>query len=116
MICKRFAVNTPHPSLRRSCLAALACSALVAQGAFAASASEQANLEVMIRQLNALEDTARRSAQGADEPGQRFYFDYSRLAADLQRIRQGLQDYMTPSRAQPRDPSDLSGNYTLRGG
>ncbi|HDQ9065490.1 TPA: type III effector Hop protein, partial [Pseudomonas aeruginosa] len=23
---------------------------------------------------------------------------------------------MTPSRAQPRDPSDLSGNYTLRGG
>ncbi|MCS7927955.1 type III effector Hop protein, partial [Pseudomonas aeruginosa] len=31
----------------------------------------------MIRQLNALEDTARRSAQGADEPGQRFYFDYS---------------------------------------
>ncbi|MCQ7290061.1 RAQPRD family integrative conjugative element protein, partial [Salmonella enterica] len=50
------------------------------------------------------------------EPGQRFYFDYSRLAADLQRIRQGLQDYMTPSRAQPRDPSDLSGNYTLRGG
>ncbi|MEN1368268.1 RAQPRD family integrative conjugative element protein, partial [Pseudomonas aeruginosa] len=54
--------------------------------------------------------------QGADEPGQRFYFDYSRLAADLQRIRQGLQDYMTPSRAQPRDPSDLSGNYTLRGG
>ncbi|MEN1529679.1 RAQPRD family integrative conjugative element protein, partial [Pseudomonas aeruginosa] len=65
------------------------------------SASEQANLEVMIRQLNALEDTARRSAQGADEPGQRFYFDYSRLAADLQRIRQGLQDYMTPSRAHP---------------
>ncbi|WP_458079571.1 integrative conjugative element protein, RAQPRD family, partial [Pseudomonas aeruginosa] len=43
-------------------------------------------------------------------------FDYSRLAADLQRIRQGLQDYMTPSRAQPRDPSDLSGSYTLRGG
>lgn len=109
-------MNTPHPSLRRSCLAVLACGALVAQEAFAASASEQANLEVMIRQLNALEDTARRSAQGADEPGQRFYFDYSRLAADLQRIRQGLQDYMTPSRAQPRDPSDLSGSYTLRGG
>ncbi|MCS8982597.1 type III effector Hop protein, partial [Pseudomonas aeruginosa] len=51
-------MNTPHQSLRRSCLAVLACSALVAQGAFAASASEQANLEVMIRQLNALEDTA----------------------------------------------------------
>ena len=58
LICKRFAVNTPHPSLRRSCLAALAwCAGRT--GAFAASASEQANLEVMIRQLNALEDTAR---------------------------------------------------------
>ncbi|EPJ7604994.1 TPA: type III effector Hop protein, partial [Pseudomonas aeruginosa] len=55
-------MNTPHQPLRRSCLAVLACGALVAQEAFAASASEQANLEVMIRQLNALEDTARRSA------------------------------------------------------
>ncbi len=82
----------------------------------AASASEQANIEVMIRQLNALEDSARRSAHVADEPGQRYYFDYERLAGDIQRIRQGLQDYLTPSRAQPRDPAELTGNYTLTGG
>lgn len=82
----------------------------------AANASEQANIEVMIRQLNALEDSARRSAHVADEPGQRYYFDYERLAGDIQRIRQGLQGYLTPSRAQPRDPAELTGNYTLTGG
>lgn len=82
----------------------------------AANASEQANIEVMIRQLNALEDSARRSAHVADEPGQRYYFDYERLAGDIQRIRQGLQDYLTPSRAQPRDLAELTGNYTLTGG
>ncbi|MHA6164138.1 integrative conjugative element protein, RAQPRD family [Pseudomonas sichuanensis] len=82
----------------------------------AAAASEQANIEVMIRQLNALEDSARRSAAVASEPGQRYYFDYERLAGDIQRVRQGLQEYLTPSRAQPRDPAELAGKYTLTGG
>jgi len=82
----------------------------------AAGASEQANIEVMIRQLNALEDSARRSATIAGEPGQRYYFDYERLAGDIQRVRQGLQEYLTPSRAQPRDPVELAGKYTLTGG
>lgn len=82
----------------------------------AAGASEQANIEVMVRQLNALEDSARRSATIASEPGQRYYFDYERLAGDIQRVRQGLQEYLTPSRAQPRDPAELAGKYTLTGG
>ncbi|UMZ10677.1 RAQPRD family integrative conjugative element protein [Pseudomonas sp. MPFS] len=81
----------------------------------AATASEQTNIEVMVRQLNALEDSARRSSTIAGEPGQRYYFDYDRLAADIQRIRQGLQAYLTPSRAQPRDAADLSGQYTTGG-
>ncbi len=83
--------------------------------AAAASASEQANLDVMIRQLNALEDTARRSAQVADEPGKRYFFDYQRLAGDIARIRHGLEGYLTPSRAQPRDTVELSGQYTTEG-
>ncbi len=41
----------------------------------------------------------------------RYYFDYVRLRADLQRIRAGLQDYLVPQRAQPRDPGPLSGEY-----
>ncbi|MFC3941576.1 RAQPRD family integrative conjugative element protein [Pseudomonas gingeri] len=84
--------------------------------ASAASASEQANLEVMIRQLNALEDTAHRSAQVADEPGKRYFFDYQRFAGDIEHIRHGLEGYLTPSRAQPRDPAEISGDYTLKQG
>lgn len=83
--------------------------------AAAASASEQSNLDVMIRQLNALENTARHSANIPDEPGQRYFFDYPRLAGDIARIRHGLQAYLTPSRAQPRDPVELSGQYTTQG-
>lgn len=105
-----------HRRIVRYILAALICCGLAISDAVAANASEQANLEVMIRQLNALEDTARRSAQAAEEPGQRYFFDYQRLASDIQRVRQGLQDYLTPSRAQPRDPAELTGNYTLTGG
>jgi RAQPRD family integrative conjugative element protein len=102
--------------LARAGLWALLGICLQVSHADAATASEQANLEVMIRQLNALEDTARRSAQVADEPGKRYFFDYQRLAGDIERIRHGLEGYLTPSRAQPRDPAEVSGNYTLTGG
>jgi RAQPRD family integrative conjugative element protein len=50
-----------------------------------------------------------------DEPGKRFFFDYQRLAGDIARIRHGLEDYLTPSRAQPRDTVELSGQYTKQG-
>ncbi|WP_258230393.1 integrative conjugative element protein, RAQPRD family [Pseudomonas protegens] len=80
-----------------------------------AASNEQVQLELLIRQLDALEATAQRGAQSATEPGQRYYFDYPRLATDIARIRQGLRDYLTPSRAQPRDPAQLSGHYTLNG-
>lgn len=106
-------------STRRILLGALISvtgSLLISTTAQAAGASEQANIEVMIRQLNALEDSARRSATITGEPGQRYYFDYERLAGDIQRVRQGLQEYLTPSRAQPRDPADLAGKYILTGG
>jgi len=111
--------TTPLASQRRILLGALLSvtgSVLFSPSAPAAGASEQANIEVMVRQLNALEDSARRSATVASEPGQRYYFDYERLAGDIQRVRQGLQEYLTPSRAQPRDPAELAGKYTLTGG
>jgi len=43
--------------------------------------------------------------------GERYYFDYPRLLADLVRVRTGVQAYLTPSRAQPRDVTDLSDDY-----
>ena len=66
----------------------------------------------MLRQLNALEDTAQRSTLIVAEPRQRYAFDYERLTNDIAVIRQGLKDYLSPPRAQPRDPVELSGDYT----
>ncbi|MCU1725975.1 RAQPRD family integrative conjugative element protein [Pseudomonas sp. 7P_10.2_Bac1] len=79
------------------------------------STSEHSNLAIMIRQLNTLDDTARRSAQVADEPGQRHFIDYLRLADDIERIRHGLENYLPLSRAQPRDPVELLGSYSAEG-
>lgn len=79
------------------------------------TASEQANVDVMIRQLNAVEAVARRSAELPSDGSSRYHLDYNRLAADIARIRQGLQDYLAPSRAQPRDAAELSGQYQREG-
>ncbi len=81
----------------------------------AGTASEQANVDVMIRQLNAVEAVARRSAELPSDGSSRYRLDYNRLAADIARIRQGLQDYLAPSRAQPRDAAELSGQYQREG-
>ena len=44
----------------------------------------------------------------------RYHFDYARLRADMKRVRAGLQDYLAPQRAQPRDPVPLAGDYVRR--
>lgn len=75
--------------------------------------AENANITVMLRQLNALEETAQRSAQTSADTSQRYSFDYQRLAEDIARIRHGINDYLSPHRAQPRDPVELSGSYTM---
>lgn len=81
----------------------------------AAAGTERVNVEVMIRQLNALEDTARRSAQINEDPNRRYLLDYKRLTEDITLVRQGLKNYLSPTRAQPRDPVELSGSYTTEG-
>ncbi|MQT41234.1 conjugal transfer protein [Pseudomonas sp. FSL R10-2172] len=118
---KSAVIQSPRPNLLNcrllltGLIAACGCGLPIAH-AVATSASEHSNLAVMISQLTALENSARRSPRVADEPGQRYLFDYSRLAADIERIRQGLENYLTPSRAQPRDPVELSGSYSAVGG
>jgi RAQPRD family integrative conjugative element protein len=81
----------------------------------AGTASEQANVDVMIRQLNAVEAVAGRSAELPSDGSSRYHLDYNRLAADIARIRQGLQDYLAPRRAQPRVAAELSGQYQREG-
>lgn len=74
-------------------------------------ALERAQLALLLRQLNALERQSEYSAALTSQPSARYYFDYKRLHQDLQRIRSGIEGYLTPERAQPRDPVQLLGNY-----
>lgn len=82
--------------------------------ASAESPAKRQELVAAMRQLDALERTvAHSAAQTPITPGERYHFDYPRLLADLQRVRSGIQQHLTPSRAQPRDPSELAGNYRV---
>lgn len=78
----------------------------------AESPAQRQELVAALRQLDALERTVADSAAHAPiQPGERYHFDYPRLLADLARVRAGIQFHLTPSRAQPRDPSELAGDY-----
>ncbi len=106
-----------YPSFKGRCVAVRAialCSALGISAPAGAGdvTSEHARLDAVLRQLDALERTVTDSAaRTAVIPGERYSFDYSRLLADLARVRAGIQTHLTPSRAQPRDPSELAGDY-----
>ena len=89
--------------------------ALPSFGAAAESSREAHELSLVIRQLGTLEtlvDRAERQARiVADQDDVRFTFDYERLRADLQRVSVGIEHYLSPSRAQPRDNELLHGQY-----
>lgn len=80
--------------------------------ALAESPAQRQELAAAVRQVQALERLIEASAASTStEPGLRYHFDYSRLQADLARVRTGLQDYLTPPRAQPRESAELTGQY-----
>ena len=80
--------------------------------ALAESPAQRQELVAALRQLDALERTVADSAARVPvQPGERYHFDYPRLLADLARVQAGIQAHLTPSRAQPRDPSELAGDY-----
>ncbi|WAH60970.1 hypothetical protein LZ023_16290 [Pseudomonas silvicola] len=73
---------------------------------------EARELGLIIKQLDAIDQMADRSKIAAPAAGEpRYHFDYGQLARDLQRIRRGVNDYLTPSRAQPNELTQLSGFY-----
>lgn len=85
---------------------------LVAVTAAAQDVRERSDLGLMQRQIDAialLADRARSSATGTDQV--RYRFDYPRLTADLERVRHGISNYLSPSRAQPVDLVELTGDY-----
>ncbi|MCY1508612.1 integrative conjugative element protein, RAQPRD family [compost metagenome] len=75
------------------------------------STPEQAHLAAALRQLDSLERLVEQHAAQPRHERARFYFDYARLSADLNRMRAGIRDYLSPSRAQPRDTTKLLGDY-----
>ncbi|CAM5284318.1 MULTISPECIES: integrative conjugative element protein, RAQPRD family [Pseudomonadota] len=82
--------------------------------AVAESPAQRQELVGALRQLDALERTVTDSAAHTPViPGERYHFDYPRLLADLARVRAGIQAHLTPSRAQPRDPAELAGDYSI---
>lgn len=75
------------------------------------SATEHTQLAALIRQLDMLDRLAEHSERLPKQDASRYHFDYARLREDIERVRSGIRDYLTPQRAQPRDPTTLIGDY-----
>nr|WP_256345063.1 RAQPRD family integrative conjugative element protein [Pseudomonas gingeri] len=102
----------PIPPLR--CIA-LVASLTVPVAIAEPTAHERTHLSLVLRQLEAASQLA---ASGATLPvadASRYAFDYARLSADLVQVRQGIEGYLSPARAQPRTPPALTGHYTRAG-
>ncbi|MBO9333125.1 hypothetical protein C1I89_32850 [Achromobacter pulmonis] len=72
---------------------------------------EQDRLAAALRQLDAIDRLVAPEIANPRDARSRYHFDYARLSADLERVRAGIRDYLSPSRAQPRDPAVLLGDY-----
>lgn len=72
---------------------------------------ERTQLSLLIRHLETLERIAEQGRASPLNSQSRYHFDYSRLLEDLVRVRTGVQHYLTPQRAQPRDAVLILGNY-----
>lgn len=76
-----------------------------------ASGVEREQLAAIARQLELVDRLAEHAADVSPQDRARYHFDYARLHEDVKRIRAGIQDYLVPQRAQPRDPVPLAGDY-----
>lgn len=79
--------------------------------ALASTADEHTRLALILQQLQRIDTLSHEAKAIAAAPHARYAFDYPRFTHDLQRLREGITDYLHPSRAQPRDPAELSGDY-----
>lgn len=81
--------------------------------AVAQESRERSDLGLVQRQVTVIGQLAERAENSSDDAaGTRYRFDYPRLAADLERVREGIQQYLSPSRAQPADLVELAGQYS----
>jgi RAQPRD family integrative conjugative element protein len=110
-------MRSPATSVRHRAIAVAALVVAFAAGLGASfatraagAAPERADLAVILRELNLIDRLAD-NAQAVAPEKSRYHFDYPRFGADITRVRAGIQDYLSPPRAQPRDPLALSGQY-----
>lgn len=94
------------------CGSVLGLTFLASSPASASEKDELASAQRMIVQVQASLERARVAAAQADpsERG-RYFFDYQRANGDLKTISAGIDRYLEPTRAQPRDLSGVAGNY-----
>ncbi len=96
---------------RRELLTAvLAASLSICVRASADADLERDHLAALLRQLDVLDRLAQQSALSS-AGGSRYHFDFARLRNDIARMRSGIEEYLSPRRAQPRDPTALSADY-----
>ena len=79
---------------------------------FAAPLTEREELTLSLNQLSQIEASLHRAQQSARTGiNERYYFDYPRIHSDITTLRSGIEHYLTPARAQPRDTATLVGQY-----
>ncbi|MFT2158596.1 RAQPRD family integrative conjugative element protein [Pseudomonas putida] len=85
---------------------------LITLPAIADGVRERFGPSQMQRQFTVIEQLTDRAQSGSDSTARmRYRFDYPRLADDLARVRQGINEYLSPSRAQPADLVELTSDY-----
>ena len=90
---------------------------LMTVSTFQAQASEKDELALVMRQLDQVQDGLDRARVVANQNGQdaRFYFDYLSASRDITTMKQGIEHYLEPSRAQPSIPMSVTGQYREEG-
>lgn len=87
-------------------------SLFITSSALAAPLTEREELTLSLNQLSQIEASLHRAQQSARASvNERYYFDYPRIHSDITTLRSGIENYLTPARAQPRDMATLAGQY-----
>ncbi|HIH9484243.1 integrative conjugative element protein, RAQPRD family [Klebsiella quasipneumoniae] len=85
---------------------------IIGTTALAAPLTEREELTLTLNQLSQIEASLHRAQQSARTGiNERYYFDYPRSHGDITTLRSGIENYLTPARAQPRDTATLAGQY-----
>ncbi|MBB2162536.1 hypothetical protein HLH48_20680 [Gluconacetobacter sacchari] len=105
----------PGPPAYLSVMTALLALFSASSAVAADAPAQREHLAGVIRQLELADRLAAQAAHVTPDGPTRYHFDFQRLDTDLKAVRVGIADYLTPQRAQPRDPLRLNGDYAREG-